>query len=142
MKITKKLISVFLCVLMIMGMTLPVYASNARMNHAVDYNTVFYIDSSGVAETNMSYVGNGTTFTNVTVETYIQKRSLGLIWTKVDNGEPDKTWVDNSSSVSDSFSHDLKLDSAGTYRAVFKITFSGSTASDDVITDRIEADYN
>lgn len=142
MKLTKRLLALIFCVLMIVGATLPAFAANARMGHGVDYTTVFQINSSGLATVRVSYAGNATTFTDITVETYIQKRSLGLVWTKVDNGESNKTWVDTSTSQTGTFVHNLQLDSTGTYRAVFKITFSGTGASDDVITERIEDVYS
>ena len=138
----RKMIALLLCVLMIMGATLPIYAATARANHASDYVTEFYIDSSGLATVYVRYVGNTTTFTDFTVKTYIQKQSLGLIWTKVDNGEPNKTWVDSSTALTDSFEHELQLDSTGTYRAVFKITISGTGAEDDSFTERIEDVYS
>jgi hypothetical protein len=142
MTVIKRLLTLLFCALMIVGATVPVFAVNARMSHAARYDTDFSIDAAGVATVYVNYTGNATTFTDITVETYIQKRSLGLVWTKVDNGESNKTWVDTSTSQTGTFVHNLQLDSTGTYRAVFKITFSGTGASDDVITERIEDVYS
>ena len=142
MRLTKRMFTLIVCAMMIVGATLPTYAANARMGHGVDCTTDFYISSSGLATARVSYTGNATTFTDITVETYIQKRSLGLIWTKVDNGESNKTWVDTSTSQTGTFVHNLQLDSTGTYRAVFKITFSGTGAADDVIDEKIEYVYS
>lgn len=142
MTVTKRLLTLLFCTLMIVGATVPAFATNARMSHGTRCNVDFSIDSAGVATVSVSYAGNATTFTDITVETYIQKRSLGLVWTKVDNGEPNKTWVDTSTSQTGTFVHNLQLDSTGTYRAVFKITFSGTGASDDIITERIEDVYS
>jgi hypothetical protein len=55
--------------------SLPAYAANARMGHGVDYTADFYINSSGLATVSVRYVGNATTFTEITVETYIQKNT-------------------------------------------------------------------
>lgn len=142
MTVTKRLLTLLFCALMIIGATVPVFAANARMSHGMRCNVDFSIDSAGVATVCVSYAGNATTFTDITVETYIQKRSLGLVWTKVDNGESNKTWVDTSTSQTGTFVHNLQLDSTGTYRAVFKITFSGTGAADDVIEDKIEYVYS
>ena len=142
MKLTKKLIALMLCILMVSSFVLPLYAATTRMNHGAYYDVVFSVSSSGLATVYVEYEGNTTTFTDFTVKTYIQKQSLGLIWTKVDNGEPNKTWVDSSTALTDSFEHELQLDSTGTYRAVFKITISGTGAEDDSFTERIEDVYS
>ena len=142
MNFAKKLTTTLFCALMLLGATLPTYAANARMSHGMVCRRTFGIDAYGSAEVFVYYEGNATTFTDITVETYIQKKSLGLVWTKVDNGESNKTWVDTSTSQTGTFVHNLQLDSTGTYRAVFKITFSGTGASDDVITERIEDVYS
>lgn len=122
-----------LCYVLLLSTSLPTFAIDARLSHGVSSIQLFGITSTGMAEVSVDYQGNESSFTDVTVETYIQKRSLGFIWTKVDNGEENKTWVDTSSSRTGYFVHHLQLDSKGTYRAVFKITFSGTGAEDDVI---------
>ena len=141
MKTTRRILLVLLCMAMVMAATLPVCAVEPRLSHGVITSYGFNIDSAGWSELNVTYAGNDTTFTSFTVETYIQKRSLGFIWTKVDNGEPDKTWVDTSTDQAGFFVHTLQLESTGTYRAVFKFIFSGTGAEDDVIEDRVERTY-
>ena len=141
MRQLKKLIMVSICVLMVMALTLPTFSAEPRLNHGVVAQYGFDITPDGYSELMVSYSANTTSFTHITVETYIQKRSLGFIWTKVDNGETDKTWVDTSTVDHGYFSHGLQLDATGTYRAVFKITFSGTGADDDVIENKIEAVY-
>ena len=141
MKKWKRILTVLLCVLMMLASTLPVYAADARLNHGVSASVGYNIGSTGYSELSIDYTANFTSFTNITIESYIQKRSLGFIWTKVDNGEPNKTWVDTSTETDGYFVHGLQLDSKGTYRAVFTITFSGTGAADDVIEDKIEAVY-
>ena len=141
MKTVKRAVALVMCMLMVACAVLPVWAAGNRMSHGTSYRTNFVIDASGRATVSVQYRGNASSFTNVTVETYIQKKSLGLFWTKVDNGQTDKTWVDSSSATSGSFTHTLNLDATGTYRAVFKITFSGTGAAADVIEDEIEYVY-
>ena len=138
---TKKFFVAMLSVFLVVNMVVPSYAAEARLNHGVMADLVFGITDTGMAEASIDYHGNGTSFTNVRIETYIQKRTLGLIWIKVDNGETDKTWVDISSEVTGYFVHHLQLDETGTYRAVFKITFSGTGAEDDVITEKMQDVY-
>lgn len=146
----KKVILVVFCVLMVLGSILPIYATDQkteyvqqqpRLNYADDYDTSLTISSSGVAEATVWYAGNPSTFTEVTVETYIQKKTLGLFWKKVDIGENGNTWVDRSTSLSGTFVHTVQLENTGNYRAVFQITFSGTGGEDDVIEDTITCSY-
>lgn len=141
MTITKKYLLVLFCVCFVTNLVLPVYAVDARLSHGVFTDMLFGITDAGLAEVSVDYEGNGTSFISATVETYIQKRSLGFIWTKVDNGEVNKTWIDTSTERVDYFVHHLQLEETGTYRAVIKITFSGTGAEDDVITEKLTAVY-
>jgi len=141
MKSLKRILLMLLCVAMLTAATLPSYAAEPRLSHGVISSYSFDITSSGVAESVLTYAGNDTSFTDIRVETYIQKRSLGFIWTKVDNGETNKTWVDTSTDQAGYFTHTLQLNSTGTYRAVYIVTFSGIGADDDVLEDKIEAVY-
>ncbi len=138
---TKRMLTVLLCIVMMLATTLPVHAANARLSHGVTASVGFDIGADGYSELLIDYTANSTSFTHITVESYIQKRSLGFIWTKVDNGEPNKTWVDTSTANYGYFFHTMQFDSTGTYRVVFKITFSGTGAADDVIEDKIERTY-
>ena len=144
----KKLLSLVLCSLMLFAFAIPVYAANGEndpimpyMNNGGDYRMIFVIDPSGEATTEVLYTGDTSTFRCVTVETYIQKKTLGLFWTKVDNGEANNTWVDTSTALSGTFTHSLQLENTGNYRAVFKITFSGTGGADDVIEKTLTYTY-
>ena len=141
MKYLRKLWVSILCACLVFSLTIPVLAVEARLSHGISAGILFGITETGLAEASVDYIGNGTSFTNVTVETYIQKRTLGFIWTKVDNGEVNKTWVDTSTEEVGYFVNHLQLDDTGTYRAVFKIIFSGTGAEDDVITEKVECVY-
>ena len=142
MKKLKPIFTVILCLTLACSLTLPVFAVDARLSHGSSTSYGFGITDTGYSELSVEFTGNGTSYTHVTVETYIQKRSLGFIWTKVDNGQDNKTWVDTSTDVIGMFVHSLQLNDTGTYRAVFKITFSGTGAADDVIEDKIERTYS
>lgn len=137
----KRFLVPVLCFFLACNLAVPTFAVDARLSHGVDAELVFGITETGLAEASVDYIGNSTSFTSATVEIYIQKRTLGFIWTKVDNGEVDKTWVDRSTRQVDYFVHHLQLEETGTYRAVFKITFSGTGAEDDVITEKMQDVY-
>ena len=79
---------------------------------------------------------------SVTITIKIQKRSLGLIWTKVDIGVPNNEIVVTSTNAADTFVYNIQLNSTGNYRAVITYTVSGSGGADDVIEDICTAEYN
>lgn len=144
----KRIISILLVVMTLVGVI--AYPSYAAENTSVapclsngnncSYN--FIITSSGMSEIRITYEGIPVVMKKVTITTYIQKKTLGLFWTKVDIGTTDKQWVDTSTNIYGCFVHQFQLKSTGTYRAVIKVVFSGSGGPDDVIEDKIEKKYS
>ena len=144
----KKIISILLVAITLVGViAFPSYAAKNTsivpcFNNGDNCKYSFNISSSGLSEVSITYAGMSGVMKKVTVTTYIQKKTLGLFWTKVDIGTTDKQWVDEATNVSGRFVHQFQLKSTGTYRAVFKIVFSGTGGSDDVIEDKIEKKYS
>lgn len=73
------------------------------------------ISSSGKVTINR-YTGFPLTTTKAVITMYIEKRTLGLFWTRVDIGEPDNQWVDTIKNYSYNGSRTYQLSSSGTYR--------------------------
>ena len=143
----KKISICLLCMLMLFGyVTVPVAAANDGImpcyNNVIQTNTSFDISESGVATVTVSYNGITGVTTGATITTKIQKRTLGMIWTKVDIGEPNIEIVITSTKVIGDYHYDIQLNSTGNYRAVITYTVSGSGGADDVIEDICTAEYN
>lgn len=119
----------------------PPFAS-PYLNNGINATTNFTISSSGRATVQVEYSGIKGTTTKVTSTIYLQKKILGLFWTTVDIGTTNDQWVDSSTRYEGYFIHSFQLESTGTYRAVFKVVFSGSGGADDVIEDKIEKKYS
>jgi len=150
----KRIISALLVIITILTtFTLPLNAASVpdetvivtsvdpRLNNGSICNYLFAITSSGLANVEIDYQGISGVTTKVTSTVYIQKKFLGLFWTKVDIGTTDDEWVDSSTNVSGTFSHSVQLGSSGTYRAVFEIKMYGSGGATDTIEDKIEKKY-
>lgn len=71
-------------------------------------------------------------FTSAEIHTYVERRTLGLFWVKVDNGQPNKTWVDTSTVINYSKNYSLTLTQTGTYRVTAEYTFYGSSGSESI----------
>lgn len=144
----KKIISILLAVISLVGVVaFPAYANeNADvepcLNNGNNCLYCFKISSSGMLEVSVKYAGVYGAMTKITITTYIQKKTLSLFWTTVDIGTSNKKWIDTSTNVSGIITHQFQLKSTGTYRAVFKVVFSGTGGADDKIENKIEAKYS
>ena len=137
----KKILICLLCMLMLFSyVTIPAAAANddtmPRYNNVIETITNFSISDSGVATVTVSYTGVPGVTTGATITTKIQKRTLGFIWTKVDE------WVDSARLVSYSTFHSVTLPDTGTYRVVVEYEITGTGGATDVIEDIQTAEYN
>ena len=97
------------------------------------YNTVITTASviSGVLHIHNDYtILSGTGFASAEIHTYVERKVLGVFWVKVDNGQPNKTWVDTSTSLTYGKNYSLTLTQTGTYRVTAEYTFYGSNGSE------------
>lgn len=101
----------------------------------------FDITSTGFASIYFDYEANPDVFESATVEIYLEKRTLGIFWNRVDIGEPDDVWVDTFYENDGYVDHTLQLTKTGTYRATFKMTFRGTGTEDDVLEKTVQATY-
>ena len=113
-----------------------------RLNNTATTSTNFTITTAGKATISATYDGYKNITTGVTVTSYIEKRTLGLFWTKVDIGEPNNEWVDTSSDYVGCFIHEFWLENKGTYRATVVYEISGTGGATDVIDYEQERTYS
>lgn len=147
-KILKSIFAVLMVMCLFLVTFVPVSAATADGNEIMPlYNNTesasgsFSISSSGLATINYRYYGiNGTT-TKAVITTYIQKKTLGLFWTRVDIGTTDDEWVDTINSYTGSKKRTYQLSKTGKYRVTIKFKIYGSGGSADEITRTYEASY-
>lgn len=137
----KRFLICLLCMLMLFSyVTIPAAAADDGImpcyNNVISTRTQFNISDSGVATVTVSYTGVPGVTTGATITTKIQKRTLGFIWTKVDE------WVDSARLVSYSTFHSVTLPDTGTYRVVVEYEITGTGGATDVIEDIQTAEYN
>ena len=113
-----------------------------RYNNIIQTESSFTVDASGEGEVYASYTGYTGVTESVTIKIKIQKKTLGLIWSKVDIGTENNEINITSTNVKDSFIYAVQLNSTGNYRAVITYTVSGSGGADDTIEDICTAEYN
>lgn len=84
----------------------------------------------------VEYNAKSNVFSYATVTVKIQKRFLGVFWSKVDE------WTETSYSVNGYIENSTALEKTGTYRAVFTVEIYGKDGSVDTIEDTITSTYD
>lgn len=110
-------------------------------NNTISASTSVNLPSSGKITITNSYKGVKDVTTKAVITTYIEKRFLGIFWTRVDIGTTDNEWVDTSYNYYYTGDHSFQLESTGTYRVTVKFVISGSGGSADEIVKEIEKEY-
>ncbi len=106
-------------------------------NNVVTVTTTVSISSSGVITIKNSYTGKSGSISRAVIKTYIEKKTLGLFWTRVDIGTTNDEWTFTSTNNSDKKTYTYQLSSTGTYRVTAEYTISGSGGSADEITKQV-----
>ena len=115
--------------------------SGTKYNNTVTASSVASISDSGLLTVTNQYKGIKDTTTKGEITTYVEKKTLGLFWTRVDIGQPNNQWYD---VVNDYFyigDHTFQLDSHGTYRITVVYVISGSGGDADTITQTMTKTY-
>lgn len=110
-------------------------------NNVVTANSTVAISSSGIATITNMYNGFQNVTTKAVITTYIEKKTLGIFWSRVDIGQTDDEWVDTIYNYKYSGSHSVQLPSTGTYRVTVEYVIYGSGGVADTITKEIEKSY-
>lgn len=110
-------------------------------NNVVTTDTAAVISSSGKLTARYSYDGKEDVTTKAVITTYVEKKVLGLFWSRVDIGTTDDEWVDTIYDHAYTGSHSVQLSSEGTYRVTFIFVIYGTGGAADEITSEKELVY-
>ncbi len=101
-------------------------------NNTSSASATMSINSSGKMTITYRYSGYSSITTKAVITTYIQKKTLGLFWTRVDIGQTNNEWVDTINDYKYTGTRTYQLSSSGTYRVtvVYKIYGSGGSADE------------
>lgn len=110
-------------------------------NNAATVSTNMSINSSGKMTITYNVAGYSSLTTKIVITTYIEKRTLGLFWTRVDNGQTDDQWVDTIKDYKYNGVRYYNLSSSGTYRVTVKYKIYGSGGSADNVEHEIKDSY-
>lgn len=110
-------------------------------NNVITADSVATISSTGRLTVRNSYDGEKGVTTKAVITTCVEKKVLGLFWTKVDIGTTDNNWVDTIYGHVYTGSHSVQLSSEGTYRITVNYVIYGSGGAADEITSEIIKEY-
>lgn len=123
------------------GAPLRMARAAATYNNAVSCSISSSVNSNG--KLSVLLIGNGIKgkTTRIGAELYVEKRILGIFWTRVNIGYTDNVWIDSVTGASFLNTFTTNLSSTGTYRVTVTFTFSGTGGPDDVIVKTSTATY-
>ena len=107
----KKLLSLILAnVLLLLIVFVPAKAAVQDeiapcYNNVVSVSSVASVSSTGVLKVTNSYNGDSSVTSKAVITTYIEKRTLGIFWSRVDIGQTNDEWVDTIYNYKYSGSH-------------------------------------
>ncbi len=110
-------------------------------NNTVDATANLSVNDNGVLTITYQYAGYQQYTTSAVITTYIERKTLGLFWTRVDNGQPDNQWVDTIYSYKYSGDRNFQLPKKGTYRVTVIFKIFGSLGPSDEIEGQATVTY-
>lgn len=99
------------------------------------------INDNGKMTISYKYIGSSSVTTKAVITTYIEKKTLGLFWTRVDIGTTNDEWVDTKYESTYVGSRTHQLSSTGTYRVTVNYKIYGTGGSADEIEKKVTASY-
>ena len=122
-------------VLLMVPFTVCVCAEQATpyYNNTVSTDTGMLIDDNGLLTIAYGYMGIPSKTTHAVITTYVEKRFLGVFWSRVDIGTTDNQWVDTINNYYYDGGRDYQLSKSGTYRVKVTYTIYGSGGAADVV---------
>lgn len=99
------------------------------------------ISSSGLMTIDYNIDGKPGITTKAVVTTYVEKKVLGLFWSRVDIGTTNDEWVDTINNYEFTKKRTYQLSSSGTYRVNIEMVVYGSGGSADTINYQFKDSY-
>ena len=143
-KTPKTTLCVLIVAVLMFSTTMVAFASSpyeTRYNNTVMASSVATISDSGLLTVDNQFQGIRGKTTKGEITTYVEKRTLGFFWTRVDIGQPNNQWVDVVYDYLYDGTHTFQLSNQGTYRITVVYVISGSGGDADTITQTMTKTY-
>ena len=113
----------------------PYFNNATRISNAAD------VSSSGKLTITNRCAADADVFSKAIITTYVEKKVLGLFWSRVDNGQDNNKWIDVIYDNIYTGFHYLQLSDKGTYRVTTEFVVYGSGGPADTITRTATTQY-
>lgn len=110
-------------------------------NNTVRASVASSVSSTGQLDVTLLVDGIKGKTNRIEVELYVEKRVLGIFWSRVNIGYPNNLWTDSTNNYLYRNTFSTQLPSTGTFRVTVTYTVSGSVGADDTITKTDTLDY-
>ncbi len=144
----KNIIKRVVCVAVAFVMAMSTFSAFAAaqevepyFNNTVTASNMASFSSSGLLTITNSFTAGKTVFGKAIITTYVEKKVLGLFWSRVDIGQTDNKWIDVIYINSYVGTHTVQLSDKGTYRVTTEFVVFGSGGPADTITRTATTQY-
>ena len=134
-KTIKSSLALVIAIVMMFSVCICLVHAKGTGPKSLYYNTVgstASITSGGELSVINHYTISSSAFTSAKISTYVERKVLGLFWVKVDNGQPNKTWVAYPTATVYNKQYTLQLSQTGNYRVTVEYIFYGSNGTETV----------
>ena len=110
-------------------------------NNTMDASNTVSISSSGKLTIKNNFLAYDNYFSKAIITTYVEKKVLGLFWSRVDIGQNNNKWIDVIYESLYTGFHYFQLSDKGTYRVTTEFVVYGSGGPVYTITRPATAQY-
>lgn len=110
-------------------------------NNTMDASNTVSISSSGKLTIKNNFLAYDNYFSKAIITTYVEKKVLGLFWSRVDIGQNNNKWIDVIYESLYTGFHYFQLSDKGTYKVTTEFVVYGSGGPADTITRTATTQY-
>lgn len=110
-------------------------------NNAVDVSNHASVSSTGKLTITNRCAADASVFGKAIITTYVEKKVLGLFWSRVDIGQNNNKWIDVIYENVYTGFHYFQLSDKGTYKVTTEFVVYGSGGPADTITRTATTQY-
>lgn len=110
-------------------------------NNVVEVSNLASVSSTGKLTITNRMIADSTVFNKAIITTYVEKKVLGLFWSRVDIGQTNDKWIDVIYTNSYVGTHTFQLSDKGTYKVTTEFVVFGSGGPADTITRTATTQY-
>ena len=144
MKEIRRVLTFLIVIVALANLIFPVYAAGEvapRYSNLISAKTTATVSSSGLLVVRHRLEGIQGVTIRTDVTTYVEKKTLGLFWTRVDIGTEDNVWNIHIGSYVYDGTRQCQLSSTGTYRITSTYAVKGASGSTETITSTYQVTY-